>query len=341
MPASASRSAAAEAPAGAVEAHHPEAGRKLLSIVIPVFNEEENVRALYEALQPVLESLQFGYDFELLFTDNCSTDRTYEIIAELANEDQRIRALRFSRNFGFQRSVLTGFLNARGDAAVQIDCDLQDPPGLIADFVRHWESGYQVVYGIRRQRRERWWLHNLRRAFYRLIDMLSETDLPVDAGDFRLVDRRVLDELGKLEDDQPYVRGAIAALGFRQVGIPYDRDERRFGTTHFSFSDLCGLAVDGILNHSIIPLRIATFTGLAISLLTVIAAVCFAIGKLVLGQDWPAGFATIVIIVLLSVGINAIFLGVMGEYLGRVYKQVKKRPLTIVADSIDHAAERD
>ena len=306
----------------------PEA-KRLISICVPVFNEEGNIETLYRELLPVMGRLSAKYDFELLFTDNHSTDRTFEILESLARQDHRIRAIRFSRNFGFQRSIFTAYMNCRGEAAIQIDCDLQDPPSLIADFIEKWEQGYHVVYGVRTSRKESRWMNTTRRIFYRLIDALSEDPLPHDAGDFRLVDRRILNELRAFEDYQPYLRGTIAAIGFQQIGLSYDRAERLTGESKFSFGELFGLALDGILNHSVVPLRIATLLGSVVSVTTLLGIVGYMIGRLFLGRNWPPGFATIIILILGSLSLNALFLGIIGEYLGRIYRQVKRRPLTI------------
>jgi dolichol-phosphate mannosyltransferase len=306
----------------------PEA-KRLISICVPVFNEEGNIEPLYRELLPVMGRLSAKYDFELLFTDNHSTDRTFEILESLARQDHRIRAIRFSRNFGFQRSIFTAYMNCRGEAAIQIDCDLQDPPSLIADFIEKWEQGYHVVYGVRTSRKESRWMNTTRRIFYRLIDALSEDPLPHDAGDFRLVDRRILNELRAFEDYQPYLRGTIAAIGFQQIGLSYDRAERLTGESKFSFGELFGLALDGILNHSVVPLRIATLLGSVVSVTTLLGIVGYMIGRLFLGRNWPPGFATIIILILGSLSLNALFLGIIGEYLGRIYRQVKRRPLTI------------
>ena len=314
--------------------------KRLISICVPVFNEESNIEPLYSALLPIMDQLSERYEFELLFTDNHSTDRTFEALEQLAQRDVRVRAIRFSRNFGFQRSIATSYANARGDAAIQIDCDLQDPPALILDFVRKWEEGYKVVYGVRNMRREGWGMNVVRKTFYRIIDWLSEDELPLDAGDFRLVDRCILDELQKFEDNQPYLRGAIAALGFDQIGIPYNRAERQRGKSKFSFGELIGLALDGILNHSVVPLRIATYLGLTISVITFLGLVGYAIGRLFLGKDWPPGFATTIILILGSLSLNALFLGIIGEYLGRIYRQVKRRPLTIVERELNPVGTR-
>jgi glycosyltransferase involved in cell wall biosynthesis len=304
--------------------------KPLISICVPVFNEERNIRPVYDALVTTLAEVNEQYEFEFLFTDNHSSDRTFEVLAELASVDPRVRAIRFSRNFGFQRSILTAYNNARGDAAVQIDCDLQDPPSLIIEFLRKWQSGYQVVYGVRTTRKESWGMSTTRKIFYRLIDSLSDDPLPHDAGDFRLIDRRVLDQLLKFDDYQPYLRGAIAALGFEQIGIPYSRAERHYGESKFSFGELIGLALDGILNHSVVPLRIATYLGLLISLLTFLGIVGYGIGRVVFGANWPPGFATVIMLILGSLSLNALFLGIIGEYIGRIYRQVKNRPLTII-----------
>jgi polyisoprenyl-phosphate glycosyltransferase len=314
--------------------------KRLISICVPVFNEESNIEPLYSALLPIMDQLSERYEFELLFTDNHSTDRTFEALEQLAQRDVRVRAIRFSRNFGFQRSIATSYANARGDAAIQIDCDLQDPPALILDFVRKWEEGYKVVYGVRNLRKEGWGMNVVRKTFYRIIDWLSEDELPLDAGDFRLVDRCILDELQKFEDNQPYLRGAIAALGFDQIGIPYNRAERLRGESKFSFGELIGLALDGILNHSVVPLRIATYLGLTISVITFLGLVGYAIGRLFLGKDWPPGFATTIILILGSLSLNALFLGIIGEYLGRIYRQVKRRPLTIVERELNPVGTR-
>jgi dolichol-phosphate mannosyltransferase len=313
--------------------------KKLISIIIPTYNEEDNVAQAYNALLGLKQSLEKIYDFEFLFTDNHSSDKTFGILSQLAEKESRLKVLRFSRNFGYQRSIYTGYVNAKGDAAVQLDCDLQDPPEMIPEFLRLWESGYQVVYGIRRSRKENWLINTVRKIFYYLIDLLSEDSLPRHAGDFRLVDRQVLDELRKINDQQPYLRGAIATMGFNQIGVPYDRAKRLRGKSKFSFSELVHLGIDGILNHSIIPLRIASYIGITVSLLTLLGSICYIIARFVFGKDWPAGFATTTVLILASISLNALFLGIIGEYLGRIYRQVKKRPITIIEKAINTRGE--
>lgn len=318
-----------------------ESPKKLVSLVIPVFNEEENIFQLYDAVAPIISECSDRYDFELVFTDNHSVDGTFAKLHQLRERDKRVRVFRFSRNFGYQKSILTGYLKARGDALIQLDCDLQDPPELIPEFLKHWEDGCAVVYGVRRSRQESAALHFARKLFYRLVDFLSEDNLPVDVGDFRLIDRKVVDVLRQVDDAQPYLRGMIASMGFRQHGIEYDRRGRERGKSNFHFKDLVGLALDGILNHSTIPLRMASFLGIGVSALTVLAMLAYTISKFIFGFDWPAGFTTLAILSLAGISLNALFLGIIGEYLGRIYQQVKKRPIVIIEDELDNRISGD
>jgi polyisoprenyl-phosphate glycosyltransferase len=312
--------------------------KKLLSIVVPVYNEEGNVRRLYDAVLAALAPLHDRYELEFVFTDNHSTDATFVELRALAAADSRVRAFRFSRNFGFQRSIHMGYRLARGDAAVQIDCDLQDPPALVLEFVKHWELGNKIVYGVRRKRKEGFFITLVRRVFYRLIDALSEDRLPHDAGDFRLVDRVVLEVLRNSHDHRPYLRGTLAVMGFTQIGVAYDREARKFGQSKFRLRDLFALAVDGILSHSTVPLRIATYTGLLVSVVTFIGLIVYGAGRILFGKSWPPGFATTTTLILLSLGLNSLFLGVIGEYLGRIYHQVRKLPLAIIEEQVDESS---
>ena len=308
--------------------------RPLISIVVPVFNEELNVEPFYNEVNRVVESLSREYEFEFVFTDNHSTDRTFSILRQLADRDSRICVYRFSKNFGFQRSIMTGYSRARGAAAIQLDVDLQDPPSLIPRFLEIWREGADVVYGIRIKRQEGWLITLQRSLFYRLIDRLSEERLSIDAGDFRLISRKIIDLLRNFEDVQPYLRGTIATLGFRQVGIPYRRNARVRGESKFPFSKLVSLALDGILNHSVVPLRLAIYLGLTVSVLTLLSVAVYVVGRLLIGAQWPAGFATLAALILVSISVNAMLLGIIGEYVGRMYRQVRKQPLTIIENVI-------
>jgi len=313
----------------------PAMPKLLISLVVPVFNEESNIFPFYDKVLLAIAPLEERFRFEFVFTDNHSTDRTFALLSEIAAQDSRIRVFRFSKNFGYQRSILSGYTHCRGDAAIQLDVDLQDPPELIETFLRHWQEGADVVYGVRMQRAEGWSITVMRTIFYRLVDKLSEEPLPVDAGDFRLISRRVIDLLCKYRDANPYLRGTIATLGFKQVGVEYVRNARQHGESKFPFSKLMSLAIDGILNHSIVPLRFATYFGLASSAITGLMMIGYAIARIALGTQWPAGFTTLAGLVLISISINAMLLGIIGEYLGRMYRQVRDAPVTIIEAVID------
>lgn len=303
---------------------------KRISIIVPAYNEEENIRPLYDRVLPVLKGLGPDYDYEFIFVDDHSQDNTPAELEKLAAEDSRVRVFRFSRNFGFQQAVYTGFIKATGDAAIELDCDLQDPPELIPAFIEKWNEGYHVVYGKRVVRKESFFINQARHVAYWLINFLSEDDLPLDAGDFRLVDRRLIDELKQMVDCQPYLRGAVAALGFKQVGIPYERAARELGESKFPMSKLIQLGLDGILNHSVVPLRLATYLGLTLSIVMFLGFIIYFLGRLFFGEDWPQGFATTTTLQLLSISVTSLFLGIIGEYLGRIYRQVKRRPHVVI-----------
>lgn len=294
-----------------------------VSVLVPVYNEEDNVMRTYARISQVFEDLP-GHELELIFADNHSTDQTFAILSVLAKKDHRIRILRWSRNVGYQRSLLMAYQAATGDCAVQIDADLQDPPELIPPMLAAWREGHAVVYGVRRNLPDSPVVAALRRMFYAIIDWLSEDDLPRNAGEFRLVDQRILHQLRRVEDSTPYLRGLISSMGFSQVGIEYNRDARVAGVSKFPLRAMIVLAVDGIVNHSLVPLRIATLTSFVLGFITFLLAIGYMFGKLFLGQDWPAGFATTTMLLLMSITLNAMFLGIMGEYIGRIFLQTKR-----------------
>ncbi|MBS0197878.1 MAG: glycosyltransferase family 2 protein [Planctomycetes bacterium] len=318
----------------------PRTKRKLISICTPAYNEKDNVEACYRAVKEFFETKAAKYDWEWILTDNHSTDGTFEKLKAIAVGDPRVRGYRFSRNFGYQLSIHTGYMHALGDAAVQLDCDLEDPPAIIAEFLRLWEEGNAVVYGIRRTRQEPWLIQRARRLFYWGLDKISEDHLPRDVGDFRLVDRRILDELRRVRDPHLYLRGRIATMGFKQAGVPYDRHPRTAGVSKFNFWRLCSLALDATLSHSVVPLRIATFMGLALCGATLLLILGYAAARLVWGSQWPAGFTTTVVLILLGMGINGLFLGIIGEYLARIYQHLKGRSEVIVMETAGLAAQR-
>lgn len=309
--------------------------RRLISVVIPVFNEHGNVWTAYAAVAQLFDRISDRYDFEIIFTDNHSSDDTFSEISKIAADDPRVRAVRFARNFGFQRSVLTGYRLARGAAAIQLDCDLQDPPALFPKFLELWEQGHDVVVGIRRFRDESRLLQWARLAYYRILKRVSSDNLMLDSGDFRLVDRSILDQLRRIDDASPYTRGLTSLLAANQAGVPYDRSNRESGTSKFPLVKLIGLAVDGFIAHSTVPLRVASYTGLVIALLTCLASAFYLMLRLFFGISGPPGFTTITLLVLFGISLNAIFLGIIGEYVGRIYNQVRIRPTTVIERAIN------
>jgi dolichol-phosphate mannosyltransferase len=314
--------------------------KRLVTISIPVLNEADNVKPLLARLRAVAASHPY-YDFEFLFTDNASTDATFEQLADEARDDDRIRVLRFTRNFGFQTSILTNYLNANGAAAIQIDADLQDPPELFSDFLAAWEKGYKVVYGIRRSRPENFVLKSARKLFYRLLASLSTVELPVDAGDFRLIDRAVIEDLRKVRDDAPYIRGTIAQLGYKQTGIPYDRSERKRGSSKFRLMALIRLAVDGVCSQSTKPLELITLFGAILSFLSFFAALFYFTWYFLFAGNKPRGFTTLVILVLLSTSIQTAFIGMLGEYIGRIFRNTRSLPAPIIDQRIEPVQTHD
>ena len=312
--------------------------KKKLSIITPVYNEEENILPYYARMLFVLEGLKDKYDFEFIFTDNCSEDNTFNCLHELSKKDSRIKVYSFSRNFGYQKSILTGYQKCTGNAAIEFDCDLQDPPEMIAQFLKEWEAGSDIVYGIRTHRQEGRFIGLLRKVFYRLIAKISENDLPYDAGDFMLIDEKILIQLRTVNDTNLYLRGLIFGYGFKRTGICYSRDARVRGVSKFPYRRMFELAVDGIISQSILPLRLASYLGLAIALVTCFMSLFYIGLKFFSEVTVAAGFTTTVLLILFSISINAIFLGIIGEYLARIYTQTKNRPLTIIRKSIDQLA---
>jgi glycosyltransferase involved in cell wall biosynthesis len=308
--------------------------KPLISITIPVLNEESNIAALYARLTALGERMRDRCDLEFVFSDNHSSDRTWDLLAGLAKADPRVRAIRFSKNFGFQRSILANYLHTRGQAVMQVDADLQDPPEMLEDFFAKWQDGFHVIYGIRRKRPEPLPLHLFRRVGYWVIDKISEHPIPRDVGDFRLVDRRVIDSLAKIRTSSPYLRGMIAGLGFNQVGIPYDRDARTAGVSKFNVSRLVRLGLTAVFNHSVVPLRAASFLGLLILAISIVSAIYYLVLRL-MNPGLPEGFASIHILVLFGIGLNAFFLGLIGEYILRIYLVLRADPVAIVEESLN------
>lgn len=302
-----------------------------LSVVIPVFNEEEVLMSSYERLVDVMRRLTAN--FELIFVNDGSIDGTRSILNHLRELDAHVRVIHFSRNFGHQIAITAGVDYASGAGVVVIDADLQDPPELIPAMVEKWRAGYQVVYAKRLIRKgESFFKKFSAKVFYRALEKLSDTPIPVDTGDFRLMDRKVCRALRQVEEKNPFVRGQVSWLGFKQTEIEYERDERLYGTTKYPLRKMIKLSIDGITSFSYLPLKLATYLGVTV-------AACgffymfFALFQKLFTTATVPGWASIVIIQLIFFGIVLLVLGMIGEYIGRMYEEVKHRPLYVIDEA--------
>lgn len=300
----------------------------VLSIVVPCYNEQDVLHECWRRLTEVLAGLQISW--ETVFVNDGSTDATLPALLAIQNEDAHVVVVDLARNFGHQLAVTAGIEAARGSAMVMIDADLQDPPQLITEMVRLWREGYQVVYGVRTSRRgESGFKQWTAKAFYRVINALADVDIPLDSGDFRLIDRRVAEVVLKMRERHRLLRAMYSWVGFRQTGIPYVRAPRFAGKTKYPLRRMLALALDGIISFSTAPLRMLTFAGIATALLAFSGAL-YALVVRLFTHHWVTGWATLFIAVTFFSGLQLISLGVMGEYLGRVYTEVKQRPLYVV-----------
>ena len=309
----------------------------LVSIVIPCFNEDQVIRATHERISGVLSSIS-GAEFEIMFVDDGSSDQTFSVLKVLQASDSRVRVIAFSRNFGHQIAVSAGFEHAAGDAVILIDADLQDPPEVIGEMLTRWRQGADVAYGVRTDRegetRFKLWTA---KAFYRSINRLSDVAIPLDTGDFRLMDRRVVDVLLRMPERDRFVRGMVAWVGFRQEAVYYRRAARYAGKTKYPLRKMIRFALDGILSFSLVPLRIAGWMGFATAFLAMFG-VTYAFAVRMLTHTWVPGWTMLFIACSFIGGIQLACLGVLGEYVGRIYGETKRRPLYIVRERLGFPA---
>ncbi len=303
-----------------------------ISIVVPCFNEAVVLPETARRLTASLERI--GRSYEIVYVDDGSKDETPRLLADLHARDPRIRVVRLSRNFGHQIAISAGLEHARGTAVVLIDADLQDPPEVISEMVGLWKQGHDVVYGTRQNRDGETAFKTLTaKWFYRFINRLSEVPIPLDSGDFRLLDRRVVDALLAMPERDRFVRGMVSWVGFRQVSLPYDRAPRLAGDSKYTLLRMARFAADGILSFSIAPLRLATVLGVAISALALLGGLT-AIGFGLTNGRWMAPWAWVLLVILLLGGAQLLCLGIFGEYLGRTYAENKRRPLYFVRETL-------
>ena len=312
-------------------------GRRLISVVTPCYNEQDNVRPCHEAVRRVFEQELPEYDHEHIFCDNASGDDTVSILKQMAGADARVKVIVNARNFGPFRSTFNGLMQTKGDAViVMLAADLQDPPELIADFVRRWEQGHEVVYGIRKQRQENVVMRSVRRLYYRLVSQMAHIDIPPNVGEFQLVDRVVIDALRECDDYYPYIRGMIANCGFRATGVEYTWLRRARGVSKNRLYHLVDQGLNGLISTTQIPLRLCLFFGFFLAVCSVGVGVAhLLINLLYYRQLAPAGIPTLIVALFFFSGVQLFFFGVLGEYIGAVHFQVRKRPLVIVREMIN------
>ena len=314
-----------------------ESKRPTISAILPVYNERENLDALLDRLPPVLESAADG-SFEIVFVDDGSRDGSAEILDSFCARDSRLRVIHFSRNFGHQAALQAGLDASSGDAVILMDADLQDPPEVLHQFIEKWQQGYDVVYAVRRKRKENFLKRAAYSIFYRSMKVIAEIDVPLDVGDFCLMDRRVVDMLVTLRERHRFLRGLRSWVGFRQIGIEYQREARLAGEPKYTLRKLISLALSGYIGFSAMPLRAAAWLGF------LSAAAGFSIGIWVLVRTLielpspPRGWASTMSVILFVGGVQLLVLGIIGEYLGRVYDEVRNRPLYVVRSRVGFSA---
>ena len=307
---------------------------KLISVVTPCFNEEENIKKCYLQVKNVFEKLE-RYSYEHIFIDNASKDRTVSILKEIAQKDKNIKIIVNARNFGYIRSPHYALLQAKGNAVINIGADLQEPPSLITDFLKKWEKGYKIVIGIKNKSEENPIIFFIRNLYYNILNKLADTQQIKNFSGYGLYDREFVDIVRDFQEPYPFFRGLIAEIGFERAEIEYVQLKRRKGKSKSNFPILYDVAMLGIVNHSKVPLRIATFIGFSIAIFSLLIALCYFIYKLIFWQRFDVGMAPMVIGIFFFAAVQLFFVGVIGEYIGAIYTQIKNRPLVIEKERIN------
>lgn len=308
--------------------------RKKISVVTPCYNEEGNANAIYTAVKSIMDAKP-EYDYEHIFIDNHSTDKTVAILKDIAAKDKNVKLIVNSRNFGHIRSPYYGLLQSSGDATIMIVSDLQDPPALINDFIDNWEQGHKIVIGVKNESEESFLMFAIRKSFYNLINRLSDIKLIKNYTGFGLYDKQIIDILRTIDDPYPYFRGLICDIGFEIIKIPYIQPQRFRGFTKNNFYTLYDIAMLGITNHSKVPLRLATMVGFMASLLSLLVALIYFVYKLLFWNSFTLGSAPLIIGIFLFSAVQLMFIGIIGEYVGSIHTQVLKRPLVIEQERIN------
>ena len=309
--------------------------RKLISICVPVLNEELNIELLYFALNELAQKVEKKYDFEFLFTDNKSSDASWDVIKILRKKDSRIRGYQFTKNIGFQQSIYFNYMQAHGDAVVQIDADLQDSPSVILDFLKEWDKGFKVVVGVRRNRKENWFETKFRKIGYAFISRMARFRITENAGDFRLIDREVVEILRQSQNPNPYLRGAIAGIGFPEKQVFYDRKNRENGESKFGLKAVLKLGFEGLINYSNFLLRVSQFVLILSLVLSLVGVFAYIVTKVSNETTvLPPGLTSTIVLIFISITINALFFAVCIKYLDNIYRVVTKNEPVVVLDRI-------
>jgi len=309
--------------------------KNLISVCVPVLNEEHNIEVLYSELQSVANKANNKFNFEFIFTDNNSNDSTWEIIKRIRKSDSRVRGYRFTKNIGFQQSIYFNYMQAKGDAIVQIDADLQDPPDVILDFIKGWTEGFKVVVGVRRNRKENIFLSKFRKFGYSFLSRTARFKITENAGDFRLIDRDVVEILRQSHNPEPYLRGAIAGMGFPEKEIVYDRKLRNAGESKIGFISLIKLGFEGLINYSNFLLRISQFTFILSFTLSILGITLYGFTRIFNnGPYLPPGLTSIIILILISLAANSLFFVVCIKYLQSIHRVITNNESIIVLDKI-------
>ena len=314
---------------------------KVISIVTPCFNEEGNIELLSKKIEDLFQNSLKNYDYEHIYIDNNSSDNTISILRKLAKNNKKIKVILNTRNFGHIRSPYHGIFQSTGDATVLLVADLQDPPSLIENFIKEWEQGFKVVVGVKTKSEENFIMFAIRNFYYKLIDKYSDTEQIKNFTGFGLYDSSFINCIKTLNDPYPYLRGLITELGFERKEIEYTQPIRKKGKTKNNFYTLYDMAMLGFVNHSKVPLRLATFIGFLVSLISIFVAAFYFIAKLIFWDIFEAGTAPMVIGIFFFASVQLIFIGVIGEYVGAIYTQVKHRPLVIEKERINFPKEKE
>lgn len=307
--------------------------RPRYSIVAPIFNEQGNIQNLYDRIAKVMDST--GETWELVTVNDGSSDQSAELLEALSAKDHRVKMVNFARNFGHQVAVTAGLEHTTGDAVIVIDADLQDPPELILEMIERWKAGYQVVYAIRQERKgESWFKLFTAKLFYRMIYRITDVNIPLDTGDFRLMDRRVVNALNSMPEHNRFIRGMTSWIGFKQTGITYVREAREWGETKYPLKKMVKFATDAVTGFSYFPLQIMIYVSFVLGVLAVLAIPIIAVLRLILGFQFLGGQVTNIVLLLLLSSFQLFFLFVMGQYVARIYDEARGRPLYIVANTV-------